>query len=128
MNIPKEIIELAIGGGWEPLEADTHSRFKWRPETSVYRFWYKELLTKGEWFADFSKAEIALDPTFWKALGKACGWWQKTAKEGDVKWSIMNEKQKEHYLTPLVNEKAHRFYDLILTGASTEEFWATLLK
>lgn len=110
MNIPKEVIELAISGGWEPLGADTHSRFKWRPETSIYRFWYKELLTEGEWFADFSKAEIALDPTFWKALGKSLGW-STPEKPNDVRDWL---------------GRAHDFYEFILRGKDTTAFWAEI--
>lgn len=50
---------------------------------------------------------IALDPTFWQALGKALGW---------------NERYMSGY--PV----AHRFYDLILQGKPIDEFWAELLK
>lgn len=52
--------------------------------------------------------EIALDPAFWQCLGKALGWERYTMPYGD--WKMY----------------ARRFYDLILTGQSTDEFWKEL--
>jgi hypothetical protein len=57
---------------------------------------------------------IALDPTFWQALGKSLGWKTTIADDGmeatDV-WSV----------------EAHRFYNIILEGQNTEAFWDELL-
>lgn len=67
---------------------------------------------------------IALDATFWQSLGKALGPFadgdglfhlespRGVAIDRDVSWA---------------DYTAHRFYDLILTDVSTEEFWAELL-
>lgn len=131
MKIPKEVIELAISGGWEPLGADTHSRFKWRPETSIYRFWYKELLTEGEWFADFSKAEIALDPTFWQALGKSLRGeikmhtYTKRIHAGKPELGSVTITRPNRYSFNWPKH-AHEFLDLILQGKDTTAFWAEI--
>lgn len=90
--IPKQAIEKAIEGGWQHEIKD---------------------------FAEYALATfnpsgirwqvIALDKTFWQALGKALGWVPDYALEAG--WG--------HY--------AHMFYRLIHTGGDTEKFWADLL-
>jgi hypothetical protein len=63
----------------------------------------------------FGWQEIALDPSFWQALGKALGWnvtGRQLAMNSKPNWQIW----------------ATRFYDLILTGGDTEKFWADLLQ
>lgn len=110
MNIPKKIIEKAIEGGWkglfmddEGITVDIQSQIAWgRTKTGLGRHLPLQV--------------IALDPTFWQALGKTLGW----------------SEQKTHFPSSLAKcvwqNTAYVFYDLILTGASTDEFWATLLK
>lgn len=59
---------------------------------------------KGETKAVPHWCSDALQPYFWQALGKALGWNEKTLKEAP-----------------------HYFYDLILQGQSTDEFWKELI-
>ena len=79
--IPKEIISRAMEGGWHRLNLNLDA-------------YGTEVI--------YSISEIALDPTFWQALGKALEW-------------------RELYMVgqPMWNWYAHRFYDLILTGGDT---------
>lgn len=63
----------------------------------------------------FDWQHIVLDPTFWQALGKALGWgtnWNPT---------VENDQYLEEWY-----DTAHRFYDLILQGQPTNQFWADL--
>lgn len=94
MQIPKNVIEKAIEGGWEP---------------SAYELGSTALLRDFEWQI------FALDPTFWQCLGKSLDW--RTIKHSDL---IGHE-------TVQWNNYAHHFYDLILQGKPTEEFWQSLL-
>jgi hypothetical protein len=57
---------------------------------------------------------VALDPIFWQALGKSLGWREAT--------HIVKEDIIDDWL-----KTAHRFYDLILQGQSTDDFWKELL-
>ncbi len=96
MNIPKEAIEKAIEGGWREDDADfINLALSWRNDEDV------------RW------EQIALDPSFWKCLGKALGW-KESKRWGDglpdVPW----------------RDNAHRFYDLILTNTPTDEYWKKL--
>lgn len=56
--------------------------------------------------------QIALDPLFWQALGKALGW------DG---WSV--QFYGDEWLF-----HAHQYFDLVLTGGDTEAFWKELIK
>jgi hypothetical protein len=95
MNIPKEAIEKAIEGGW-----------------SNYR---KEEVDRGGY-------KIALDPSFWQALGKG-RWYTKSgaALHGKIFVNIHDEPCDEWEV------KALEFLDLILTNGNTEKFWQELL-
>lgn len=108
MNIPKEIIEKAIEGGWL-VEGASKENVEFFKKAGHDRMW--EL--------------VALDPTFWASLSKACGWEQ--------------EDQNTHRLIQLSGstyfpvgmrqwyKKAHEFYDLILKGKPTEEYWKLVM-
>lgn len=63
-----------------------------------------------EIMASHSNYQLALSVPFWQALGKILGWPTIRSIEGQA-WQ----------------RNAHRFYDLILQGQSTEEFWDKLL-
>jgi hypothetical protein len=91
--IPKQAIEKAIEGGW--LEAN-------QP-------WLQQHLMSDSY-------HIALDPSFWQALGKALG------KENHM------EALAHDWDVPWWRGQALNFYDLILTGDDTEKFWADLLQ
>jgi hypothetical protein len=118
--IPKQAIEKAISGGWKPPLFRDAENLQWRisEEVAGVEFWVDEDEVYTVMFA-----EIALDPSFWQALGKALGWpekyeWAQTDDFGDcielseISWIY----------------QADRFYHLILTGGDTEKFWAELLK
>lgn len=70
-----------------------------------------DLAFKGGWAHEkrqyYYWQMTACDPTFWIALGKQLGW----------------EVEGADPFTPLTKSYAHRFYDLILTGQSVDEFW-----
>lgn len=105
MNIPKEAIERAIAGGW--LKANCN--------VQQTRSWCKYLYPED-------MALIALDPTFWQALGKALGWGESTFHQ------IANGIEYQEYgYDEVWRLLAHRFYDLILQGKPTEDFWKELL-
>lgn len=97
MTIPKLAIERAIEGGW----AESLTDF---------------LNTNGDDLK--SPQEIALDPSFWQSLGKVLVW----EKMCDPYCRFENCVDCANWLP-----KAHRFYDLILTGGDTEKFWEELL-
>jgi len=104
MNIPKEIIEKAIEGGWKRWEYLGES---YGLASQDFNRDFYEILSENK----NDQCLISLDPTFWQALGKALGW--KEAHDptrNDYTWV----------------GHAHRFYDLILTNQDTKEFWAAL--
>lgn len=92
MTIPKEAIEKAIEAGWDNST----------PQFSDCR--------------DFCSA--ALDPSFWQALGKSCGWEEHANVHSREK--ILGSYGSRARL------EAHRFYDLILIGGDTTKFWEEL--
>jgi len=85
--IPKEAITKAIEGGW------SNDAMYWVVEEKQRYF---EL--------------AALDPDFWRALGKALGWREDTFDMWGM-WYF----------------NAQEFQKLILTGGDTEAFWRDLL-
>lgn len=97
MNIPKAVIEKAIEGGYEGAFINPLNQLEYRKHP----------------------AQIALDPLFWQALGKALEW-----EEGK---KIYNRGIWDRSIREIWCENAHRFYDLILTGQPTEPFWDELL-
>lgn len=104
--IPKQAIEKAIEGEWHlrDVEHDYDVAIESNDE-------WTEFYPQGEDAPSYFSvhfAEIALDPTFWQALGKALGW-------GDT--DLRNNH--EPYPVPWYLLHAHRFYDLVLNGSST---------
>jgi len=97
--IPREAIERAIEGGW-----------KWTQGGNTdLTSWVFDKYEGAQW------QEIALDATFWQALGKALEWGVDKRDEGGV-------------YKPSYRAYAEVFYDLILTKGDTEAFWRDLLK
>lgn len=89
--IPKQAALKAAEGGWrgfiiEPRERADTTLSNWR--------------------------DIALDPTFWQALGKALGWQGKHHPQTDML---------------VLQAQVHTLVDLILTEGDTEKFWSSLL-
>ena len=102
MTIPKSAIEKAVIGGWNS---------SYLPNDEEY--WTREHF-----------CVVALDPTFWQALGKVLGWKQ----EWNGQYMNTRNSQQEPIMVEGWEHNAHRFYDLILTGQSTEKFWEDILK
>lgn len=91
MNIPKEVIEKAIEGGW-----------------------VSEYPQEGTWLANYENYRAALDPTFWQSLGKSLGW------DSHMLMWVGTYYDEWQY-------RAMRFYDLILQGKDTNNFWKEIL-
>jgi hypothetical protein len=104
MTIPREIIELVIKGGYKmPKPCDFEG-------TKIVHC-----------------AEIALDPDFWRILGKERGWKRKNVCQGCFLKGFAAPKDCDDCV-PEWRQRAAYFFDLVLTGQSTEEFWRELLK
>lgn len=109
MNIiPKEVIEKAIEGGWKGLymdedgiTVDTQSQIAWgRTKTGLGRHLPLQV--------------IALDRTFWEALGKALGW--------DIAYGSYGNDTMEEW-----QSRAMTFFNIILTNGDTDAFWEKVL-
>lgn len=128
--IPKEIIELSIEGGWNPnaycdnidSQPIITDRTKLKPD--VIKVAVDFLAITWAW------QQIALDPDFWQALGKALGhgeapfnrrvcWDDLTCRKG-CQWIADGEGCSDDLRPgtriPIWQFHALRFYDLILTG------------
>lgn len=70
---------------------------------------------------------IALDPSFFQALGKALGWDESDAQKYEM-YKMSGGAGNMPVGIYMWHKNAIRFYDLILTGGSTDEFWDDLLK
>lgn len=109
MIMPVEAIEKALSGGW-------NAKYTVLPLAHAVNHWH----------------EIALDPSFWKGLGKALGWedCKCTGRCGSVYPEYVNGcvrcgesvRADEHYLFHSL-----KFARLILTGGDTDAFWKELL-
>lgn len=79
-------------------------------EKAIEGGWYPNAHEQGiNWSGIDQPWQVTIcDQTFWQALGKALGWGKARAENP---WP-----------------EAHRFYDLILTNQSTEQFWKNMLK
>jgi hypothetical protein len=62
-----EIIKKAIEGGWM---SDYPNFDRLRISPAYYEFWDNKGVSKRVG----TEGDILLDPLFWQALGKACGW------------------------------------------------------
>lgn len=122
--IPKQAIEKAIEGGWKPLKTivvhDTDAFEQIDYQTIV--FYNGTNVELGAPIGRRNLYSIALDPTFWQALGKVLRW-AETITNTDVCTECL-----DNYKPVGWHQNALRFYDLILTGKSTEEFWEEILK
>lgn len=110
--IPREIIEKAIEGGWWAGNKAkmSHANANWQI--------------------------IALDSTFWQALGKALGWSEAEClgMEADLtcpckpRTEVVNGNMITiHNGSPRWRTEAHNFYGYVLRGEDTTEFWNDLL-
>jgi hypothetical protein len=114
--IPEEAIEKAKAHGWM-----SGYDFKGIQEGGLYLFsWNEEPHTVEEW-RDFSVLlccleKIALDPSFWRCLGQA------------LDWTVTPPEPFSSFRYAIWQQKAHNFYDLMLTGEDTGTFWSRVLK
>lgn len=107
--IPREIIELAVKGGWSNINCpNCLNPWTGHKQTRIGN----RYCTTGP---DFHRT--VLDPTFWAALGKSC------------RWDDIVGGYHGNFNTNLkcVTCNAHRFYDLVLIGQSTDLFWQEIL-
>ena len=105
--INKLAIEKAIEGGWKHFDLGEGKEATERAAHNI--------LAISHWQV------IALDPSFWQSLGKALGWaeytsWLEQYHEGSIDLTDLTWRRN-----------ATRFYDLILTGQPTDQFWKEIL-
>jgi hypothetical protein len=112
--IPPAVLQKALDGGWKP--------------SSVRRMTLAFLLVgprskAGETTHRPYLAMFALDPAFWRGLGKALGWDEsyffRTASGHDLAVYETNEAWKLNW---------HRFIDHLTEGKDPLTFWDDLLK
>lgn len=134
MNIPKKIIEKAIEGGWSP-DCNNPRWLHFMKDGLAWRQFDNEMpLPFDTNLVHF--ATTVIDPTFWQALGKELGWNKRVCKGcGSEAKPVEGEY---HRICPTCNRgnedridgwqfRAHRFYNLLLTGGDTDAFWKELL-
>ena len=95
--IPDEIMRLAQKGGYK-----------------IDLYWFSQL-------PQYAHAQFIIDPLFWSALGKSLGWGKETYE--DIRGGYTGTVHKIKSRTLGHEYHAHRFYDLILQGKDTTEFW-----
>lgn len=123
--IPREAIERAFEEGWR----GRYPSLRWKHHPDGIQYLAQESIIVVEWYA------IALDPTFWQALGKALGWSEygkHMMKGNNLRCSACGEKPHviekcRKNLVQVWKFNAIEFYDLILTGGNTSKFWSDLL-
>lgn len=123
--IPKLAIEKAIEGGYY----DFPFLLMTAPYDKVYLEGEKVVAKKSKdgwdstanaFLKDLNYYKIALDPTFWQALGKALGW------QGGKSLDYFGNVEEWQY-------KQMRFNFLLMsgvdieTGGDTEKFWEEIL-
>lgn len=133
MNIPKRAIELAIEGGWEPFKTiGVVGDGSW-DKIDFERYGYSAPQNLDKTLASINIYRIALTSEFWQSLGKSLGWsdldqcGHKYPSNGDGRYSDICKICGRKFTPGTWQEKAHRFYDLILTNVDTEQYWAELL-
>lgn len=97
MTIPPKVLEMAVQGGWK-----------------IPRTFYSESRQK----------EAMLNPIFWQALSKICGWSNYAVCNIHGQPCTLNCAQAFPFERIY---QAHRLYDLILTDSDTEKFWEEIL-
>jgi hypothetical protein len=132
--IPKEAIEKAVEGGWlKEVQLVQWGEFQEFPSGRLRLNFYDPQTSQKDYF-DYEPEKIALDPSFWQALGKALGWEKYACSDCreqkgftfDSCVACDAERGRVEQETYLVY--AHWFYDLILTGGDTEAFWKDILR
>lgn len=136
--IPREAIEKAIEAGWEPLKTivvhniDAFEQIDWQ----TIAFYNGSSAELGAPIGRVNIYRIALDPSFWQALGKSLACEKNPeGNRADVPCEKCDVSHPWCEHGQGWQEVAHRFYDLILTkpeqlnwkkGESIERFWVEL--
>ena len=136
-NYVQKAIEKSIEGGWRPKGEMT-----------------KAVNEKGEWIGMQSTltigyAQMFIDPEFWQGLGKALGWnmtdsfeptaySERAGSVGEVNIFKLKQTSWATYSDRLVKKMdvfenspayyGHRFWDWIMEGKPTEDFFKQLLE
>lgn len=72
---------------------------------------------------NFDLDSLILDPLFWQALGKACGW----EGSGRLLMPTSTVDQNYNHLITIWEYHALRFFEIKLTNGNEEVFWSNLL-
>lgn len=129
MNIPTEIIEKAIEGGWYRSFGKTP---KLQMKDTYFQIWEgRTVLLRRSYHT------LALDPTFWQALGHALNWGRHM---NWCRWESSNcEYKATHFFCPHSEHecnchssitwqiRAESFFHRLMVGMPTEAFWAEIL-
>lgn len=125
MEIPQIAIEKAIEGGWKVPHVEAEDELP-----SAISFYLHE------W------QKVALDPTFWQALGKACGWFSvfptghcqvcgEPMPKGEEMFNYhgySSDCPKPSKIKRYWGDEGERFVHLILQGKDTTDYWTEILK
>lgn len=87
--------------------------------------WHKDFGRGGGIKTVMAVEIIALDKTFWEALGRVLGW-PNDYWNFDIETSTTGERRQGHYR--YAEGIGIYFNELILTGGNVEKFWEELLK
>lgn len=152
--IPEVAILKAVEGGW--LQGDLGYQYEGYNPVSPAEVYFQSFVGGELQEHTIALTAVALDPSFFQALGKALGWDKNKNLEytliadAEVRWirmgqetelpAIIDRHNEENRMKYRIHEAikdieardwkyhAQCFYDLILTGGSTDEFWDDLLK
>lgn len=97
--IPTRVIEKVLESGWRTDEKQPAEFF------DAYEYYI-------------------LDPAFWQALGKSCGWHRCTIISNENDYPIPHKHSNSCQVYIM---RAQVFFELILTGGNTEQFWEEIL-
>jgi hypothetical protein len=108
MLIPREALEKAVQGGWRTYKDFQFANAMHGPRQFVMLIGkgINGAVTRRVW-----EEGVALDAGFWQGLGAALGWSNRDVGGGYSGWA----------------DNAHKFYDLMLTGQPTDQFWKKTL-
>ncbi len=123
--IPKNVIELAIEGGWKDFRpVVTSEDIKKMSEINVLQTFMDQNYNH----------QVICDPLFWQALGRAKKW-----SQDEVVTNYMKENGTYRYGDPLFHLKDEKitrlgdwadhsieFFTILMTGGDMEAYWKNL--
>lgn len=108
MQIPENIIKLAIEGGYDKGVAGVNGQ------------------TREQYLVGYSQ-HLVLEPAFWQALGKAKGWNHKCTDcyigEPHEWCKSGSHLEKDKYENCAWFDCANKFFNLLMTNGDTSKFW-----